>query len=413
MTAHTAVRDEYDICIVGGGMVGASMALALAPGRASIALIEAVAPQSDDQPSYDQRGLALSLSSRRILEHLDVWDSVSLAAHPIRRVHVSRQGRFGRVQLDARMLGLDALGHVVLARCLGEALFQALRGRASVDLVCPGRVRDAASGAEGVRLEVDTGDGLRQMRCRLMVVADGTHSSVRGLLGMGTQVRDYRQTALVGIVTPVRHHQDTAYERFAPGGPLALLPMADGHCVAVVCVANAALAEWSALDDDGFLARLDVAWGRRFGGFTRAGPRRSYPLQLMRADAQRGDRVVLLGNAAHTIHPNGAQGFNLGVRDVAGLAEQLNRALREGDDPGDRRVLDAYLHARRADQGRVIGFSDLIATLYSSGWSAASLVGGAGMLLTSMVPPLRRALLLHGTGLYGRQPAWVRGAVTP
>ena len=407
------MRDEYDICVVGGGMVGASMALALAPSGARIALIEAVAPQSDAQPSFDQRGLALSLASRRVLEHLGVWDEAGLCAHPIRRVHVSRQGRYGRVQLDAQMLGVDALGHVVLAQRLGGVLFQALRAPTCVDLVCPARVRDAVAGDAAVSLSVESDDGLRHLRCRLLVVADGTHSSVRGLLGIGARCRDYGQTALVAGVTPARHHEDTAYERFTPGGPLALLPMQDGRCAAVVSVANAALAEWSALDDGKFLARLDEAWGRRFGGFTRISARRSYPLVLLHADTQVADRIVLLGNAAHTIHPNGAQGFNLGIRDVAGLAEQLNAALRAGGDPGDRSVLDAYLDARRADQRRVIGSSDLIATLYSSESCAAGLVGGAGMLLTSIVPPLRRALLRHGTGLYGRQPAWVRGALMP
>lgn len=404
------MRDAYDIGIVGGGMVGASMALALGAGRASIALIEFIPPQSDVQPSYDERGLALSLASSRILGKLGVWDAVQTAANPIRRVHVSQQGRFGRVQLDAEMLGLNALGHVVLARRLGEALFNGLRGAANVDVLCPAQVRNASAVRDAVTLEVAAGGVEKELRCRLLIIADGTHSGLRARLGIGTQSRDYGQTALVASVTPTRHHNDTAYERFTGGGPLALLPLPGGRCAAVYSVGNEVLEEYSQLDDEAFLARLDAAWGRRFGGFTQAGPRRSYPLLMVQADTQVLERVVLLGNAAHTIHPNGAQGFNLSIRDVAGLAEHLNAALQGGRDPGERAVLGAYLDSRRADQRRVARFSDGVANLFcSESWAAIS-ARTAALLLTDTVPQLKRALLRHGTGLYGRQPAWVRGA---
>lgn len=407
------MRDEYDIGIVGGGMVGASMALALRATCARVVLIESIPPRSDTQPSYDDRGIALSLASCRIMEKLGVWDAVQSSANPIRRVHVSQQGCFGRVQLDATTLGLDALGHVVLARRLGEALYQGLRDAAHVELLCPARVECATPDPDAVTLTVrmDRGDGM--LRCRLLIAADGTQSRLREQLGIRSQNRDYGQTALVASVKPARHHDDTAYERFTPGGPLALLPLRDGRCVAVFSVANAMLEEYSRMDDDAFLARLDAAWSRRLGGFTQAGPRRSYPLVMMQAETQILDRVVLLGNAAHTIHPNGAQGFNLGMRDIAGLAEHVNAALQAGRDPGKRAVLSTYLTSRSADQRRVVEFSDGVARLYCCGHWAATPVRTAAMLLADTVPPLKRALLRHGTGLYGRQPAWVRGATVP
>lgn len=407
------MREQYDIGIVGGGMVGASLAVALGRERAGVALIESVPPRSSMQPSYDDRGLALSFTTCAILERLGLWSEVSSAANPIRRIHVSEQGRFGCVRLDAGRLGLDALGHVVIARLLGNALYQALARVNNVDMLCPARVESVSLGRRAVTLVIAGNEGRRSLRCRLLVVADGTGSSLRSLLGIGVCRRDYGQSALVANASPARHHEDTAYERFSPEGPLALLPLRDGQCVAVLAVRNPDLEAYTRLGAAEFLARLNSRFGRRLGGFNSIGARRSYPLTLVRAKQQVLDRVVLLGNAAHTIHPNGAQGFNLALRDVAGLAEQLSAALAAGEDPGKRRILDAYLNERRADQERVIRFSDNIARLYYNEQCAKMLVRNAVLLLTSLLPPLDRVLSRYGTGLIGRQPAWVREAALP
>ena len=401
------MHTDYDVAIVGGGMVGASLACALAGGPLRVALIEAVAAESDQQPSYDDRGLSLSLASRRILEGLSLWPSLAPAATPIEHIHVSDRGRFGFVRLHAADMGQPALGYVVPARELGRALLQGVSDAPNVDFLCPARVAAAQPGAEGVRLQLQDADPVAGLHCRLLVVADGTRSPLRESLGIPVATRDYYQAAIVATVTPQRPHRNWAYERFTDTGPLALLPLKDWRCVLVHAVPAGEARAWMELGDEEFLARAEARFGRRLGRLLKVGTRKSYPLLKVEAQAQVQGRVLLLGNAAHTLHPNGAQGFNLGLRDVAGLAEHLAAAAHT--DPGARHLLEDYVASRRADQRRILRFSDGLATLFYNNHPAKILLRDTGMLLTDLLPGLKKEIMRLGMGMAGRQPALVLG----
>ena len=400
-------QHEFDVIIAGGGLTGASLALAAGAGR--IALIEAVPPTSVSQPSYDDRGLALALSSQRILHALGVWDAVRRVATPIEHIHISDQHRFGAVRLHAEEMGMPALGYVVLARSLGQALMQMVNTTPAIEFICPARVTGVVNGPGQTEVTLVQGGKERTISGRLLVVADGTDSHLRAMLGINITRKDYHQTAIVTNVTPDKVHNNTAWERFTPEGPVALLPLPDHRCSVVFTVNSTDTERYLAMDEDDFLYSLYSRFSARLGLFRRLGARRSYSLQSVLAVEQVRERIVLLGNSAHTLHPNGAQGFNLCLRDVAGLAEVLAPVLRAGDDPGALSLLQDYQANRAADQKRTGCFSDGLATLFYSDLPHKVLMRHAGMLLLNLCPPWKRTLARMGTGLYGKQPALVRG----
>lgn len=401
---------EFDVIIAGGGLTGASLALALAPAAGRIALIEAVPPAADWQPSYDERGLALAISSQRILYGLGVWGAINPAATPVEQIHVSDQYHFGVVRLQAEELRLPALGYIVLARALGNALMQKINATPAIEFICPARVTGVVTGPgeTEVTLVRDGHEGI--ITGRLLVAADGASSRLRDMLGISTICKDYHQTAIVTNVTPDKAHNNTAWERFTREGPVALLPLPDNHCSLVFTVPAIDADRYLAMNDDNFLSCLQSRFGTRLGSFRHLGVRKHYPLQFLQAADQIRDRSVLLGNAAHTLHPNGAQGFNLCLRDVAGLAEVLAPVLRAGGDPGAWHLLQSYQANRAADQRRVACFVDGLATLFYSDLPHKVLFRNFGMLLLNLCPPWKRLLVRMGTGLHGRQPALVRGA---
>lgn len=400
---------DYDVLIIGGGMVGASLACALASQPLRIGVVEAVPFQDEGQPSYDDRGLALALSSQRVLAALGLWDRISEEANPIRRVHVSDRGHFGFVRMDAGMVGVDALGYVVLARLLGKVLSENLISFANVDLFCPARLHAIHLGEERVELSVQLNGDCVSLKTRLVVGADGTNSKVRQALGTETRERDYGQTAIVANVTLERPHRDTAYERFTETGPLALLPLSDGCSALVWTVASAEADRILAMDEQSCLSNLEKCFGGRLGRFLRIGQRKSYPLCMIEAEQQAGPRIVVLGNAAHTVHPNAAQGFNLGLRDVAALAEVISDAIRAGEDPGSEQCLKQYVASRRSDQRRVIAFTNGLASLFYNDYLSRIMVRDIGMLAVDLIPPLKRQFMRQAMGLFGRQPRLVRG----
>jgi len=400
---------DYDIIIAGGGMVGASLACALHEENSRIAVIEPVSPRTLDQPSYDDRGLALSLASQRILAGLGLWRSVSGSANPIRHIHVSDRHHFGFVRLDAEMMQLQALGYVVIARELGRVLLDHLAKAKTIDVFCPATVNGVNLESDHTKVDIDVGGDKKTLTSRLMIVADGTHSEVREMIGIHSQIKDYQQTAIVTNVTPGNEHHDTAYERFTDSGPLALLPLTGKRCVVVFTVNTQDAEHYISMNDDAFISALQVRFGRRLGKFQRIGSRKSYPIIRLEADGHVAERAVLLGNSAHTIHPNGAQGFNLGLRDVAGLAEVLVPALREGVDVGRQHLLQRYMNLRRHDQHCVMQFSDGLASLFYNDLPHKVIGRNLGMLLTDMMPTLKRSFLHRMTGLHGKQPALVRG----
>lgn len=395
------MRPDYDVAIAGGGPAGLCLALALSGSGHRVLLIEAAAAAA-----ADQRGLALAPASTRILAGLGVWDAIRPQATPIRKLHVSEAGRFGCVRLDASEFGLEALGHVVPAAELVRLLAQAVSACGNVTVLRPARVTGILQ-EHGVSSFDVEGGVTQRLHSRLLVAADGTRSALRDLLGIAATEYDYGQSAIVTTVTPVRDHEGTAFERFSPAGPTALLPQADGRCTAILGVPAGRAAAHLAMNDEEFLETLDQRSGRRLGGFCAVAARAAWPLRRVLAERQLQGRVLLLGNAAHTLHPNAAQGLNLALRDIAGLAELLVTA----PDPGADGLLQAYVAARLPDQRRVAGFTHGIARLFYTDQCLPAALRRAAMLLSERMPPLRRALLRHGSGLAGRQPRSVRGAM--
>ena len=287
------MQQDYDIVIAGGGMVGASLALALASTRLRVAVLEPVAASAEQQPSYDDRGIALSLSSQRIFRGLGVWPAVSGQANPIRNIHVSDRGHFGKVRMAAEELGLDSLGHVVIARELGGVLLQRLREQSNVDFLCPASLQQFSQSADGVRLQVQSEEGETTLVCRLLVAADGTDSGVRRELAIATREYDYQQSLIVCNVSTEKPHADTAYERFTEDGPLALLPLRSNKCVLVFSCAGDRVSHFMTMKDEAFLEEVAQRMGKRLGRFYKLGTRRSYPVKSVLADQQVTGRVLL------------------------------------------------------------------------------------------------------------------------
>jgi 2-octaprenyl-6-methoxyphenol hydroxylase len=403
------MQPDYDCLIIGGGLVGASLACALQGQDLRIGLIEAVPMQADSQPSYDDRGLVIAPASQRILSALGVWPTLLPAATAIQRIHVSDRGHFGFTRLDALTMGVDALGHVVVARDIGLALTTQIAGQANVDFLCPARVEQVSVFEPYAQVSVTQGEQTSTLTARLLIVADGGDSAVRRQLGVDTEEHDYGQTAVVANVTPARNHEGVAFERFTADGPLAVLPLVGHRCVVVWAMPTAAASDLLHCEEAQFLSELSARFGYRLGRFLKVGRRRAYPLKQILAKQQVGPRFAIIGNAAHTIHPNAAQGLNLGLRDAAALAECMARTVTEHGDIGSLAMLNAYAGSRSRDQDRVVRFSDGLTQLFYNDFMPLVGVRNLAMLAIDLVPPLKRALVRRAMGLTGRQPRLVRG----
>jgi len=403
------VSEKFDIAIVGGGMVGASLAVSLEGLGLRVALIEAVPNDSASQPSFDERTTALSNGSRRILETLGVWAAVSGTATPIRKIHVSDQGRFGFARVDAAEQGLAAMGYVVPNRSLGAALWARLSRSENLRVFCPAHVTRVHPTDRSVELVISA-PGTEVIEAHLVVAADGAQSAVRSAFGVAAEVRDYEQTAVITAVLPQRFHEYVAYERFTATGPMALLPLADGRCTLVLTlkpdVAKAALA-WS---DEEFIAEVQRRFGFRLGRFLKVGRRVPYPLSLTRSDRLSSGRCVIVGNAAQGLHPVAGMGFNLGLRDAASLAELVADNQRaQHPDLGGGIVQADYDAWRAADRGGIIAFTDGLIRVFSNPLGAVQRLRNLGLLAFDVLPPAKSALSRLSTGASSRIPKLARG----
>jgi 2-octaprenyl-6-methoxyphenol hydroxylase len=409
---RSAITQPVDVAIVGGGMVGASLGAALAPLGLKVALVEAIAHDSASQPSFDERTTALSNGSRRILETLGVWSDVQAQATPIRKIHVSEQGRFGFARIDAAEQGLTAMGHVVPNRALGAALWPRLRASGGIHIHCPAQVSRVAPGERSVALEIAHAGGTAAIDARLVVAADGAQSAVRSAFGVDAESRDYGQTAVITTVLPQRFHEHVAYERFTPAGPLALLPLEGGHCTLVLTLSKAMAESAMMWSDDEFLAELQRRFGFRLGRFLKVGRRAAYPLALTRAARTSAGRCVIIGNAAQGLHPVAGMGFNLGLRDVASLAELIAERRQETHfDAGAESLLAEYDAWRAADRGGVIAFTDGLVRMFANPLRVVRGLRNAGLLAFDLLPPAKAALSRLSTGAGGgaRVPKLARG----
>jgi 2-octaprenyl-6-methoxyphenol hydroxylase len=404
----------YDVAIVGGGMVGATLAVALAPLNLRVALIEAIPHNAAAQPSFDERTTALSNGSRRILEAIGVWSALDAAATPIAKIHVSDQGRFGFARVDASEQGLKAMGYVLPNRALGSALWSRLSSQ-DIKVFCPAVLSGLRANDEAVKIEITEAGAKIAIDAKLIVAADGAQSVVRSAFGVAAEVRDYGQTAVITTVLPQRFHDNVAYERFTPEGPLALLPLDGGRCTLVLTLAKDAAQSALAWSDQEFLAEVQRRFGFRLGRFLKVGRRVPYPLSLTQSERTSAPRCVIIGNAAQGLHPVAGMGFNLGLRDVASLAELIaENALGDADarkyaDPGNAQLLREYDAWRRADRGGVIAFTDGLVRMFSNPLSLVARVRNLGLLAFDLLPPAKSALSRLSTGGGGRVPKLARG----
>lgn len=400
---------EVDLAIVGGGLVGASLALALRATDLRVALIEGVAPDAASQPSFDDRTTALGNGTRRVFESLGVWSAMANEAAPIRQIHVSDAGRAGFARLEAREHDIDAFGYVITNRSMGRALNAALAEHVSLERRMPARCTAVAFGEEGVVLNTEPGE--QPLRARLVVAADGANSLVRSAAGLEASVEDYQQVAIVAHVASSRAADGTAYERFTPTGPFAVLPLHNGHYGIVWTLSPSAAEEVLALSDADYLARLQTAFGWRIGRLLRVGRRQAYPLRLTRAAAVTAERCVLIGNAAQALHPVAGQGFNLGLRDAVTLAELLTDAKRDDDgvDIGSAAVLAEFARRRSADREGIIDFTDRLVKLFGDQRPGVPLLRDIGLLLFDLSPTAKQAMSRLSWGFAGRTPRLARG----
>jgi 2-octaprenyl-6-methoxyphenol hydroxylase len=402
---------SYDLAIVGGGLVGASLALSLAPLGLRIALLEAVTPATGAQhPSFDERTTALANGTVRAFRTLGTWDRMAREAAPIRRIHVSDQGRFGAARIDASEQGLDALGYVVPNRAIGAALWHGLERHANVEVAAPARVTgsDLTCDARSVRYELDGAS--RTLQAKLVVAADGIHSLVRGQSGIGADHVDYEQTAITAVMVAQRFHDHVAYERFTETGPIAILPLTDGRCGMVWTVRPADAGRLLALPDDAFIAEFQRAFGYRLGRFLRVGQRASYPLALSQAERHVAQRIAVVGNAAQGLHPIAGQGFNLGLRDAMSLAEVIADRRQDGQrDAGSSDVLDDYAQWRETDRRRIVAFTDGLVRAFSTPLGVLRGLRTLGILAFDVLPPAKSALARLSVGAAARVPRLARG----
>ena len=389
------------VLIVGGGLVGASLAIALDMVGCRVTMVEAVAARTDQQPSYDERNLALARATVNGLEAIGVWPLVAARATAIRHIHVSRAGEFGSARLDAARHGVDALGWTLPARELGAALLQSLEQCQRLVRLAPASLVGLEKHGEGWRAQIRQGQQLQKIDAALLVGADGTESFVRSQLGIGVDTHDYAQTVFVCTVTPERDPAHRAWERFSDEGPIALLPLGERRCGLVLTVSTEQAEHVAAMDDDAFVALAQERFGWRLGRLSRPGKRQSYPIRRVAAQALTATRAVLVGNAAQTVHPIGAQGFNLGLRDALTLAELVAVA----DDPGAPALLARYVAQRTPDREGTMTMSHDLVRFACMPQPLLAPLRSLALIAYDRLPPLQRALARRGMGFSRRTAA--------
>lgn len=396
---------ECDILIVGGGMTGVALALALGQLPLKVIVIEARSPDREGA-NEDDRSLTLSPSSRRLFEAIGMWPTLAdCGPMAIREIHISDAGPLsGTVHLNAHDLGVDALGYVFENKALSRALLAALPQSDRLTWFAPASIAGYDDRGSHLVVRANQGEETFEIHCRLMVGSDGTSSRVRELAGIRVRATDYGQTALVARFTPEFPAPMIAFERFTPSGPLAVLPRSGGHCGLVLSVSSQDAGRLNT-NAPAVRALAEARFGSRLGRFQELGSPRSFPLRRVMATSVTAPRVALIGNAAHTLHPVAAQGLNLGLRDVAALAEMLEHGC---DDPGAPSLLREYAKRRRHDILATSVLTHALVRLFSNRIPGLGLARRAGLALTDALPGIKADLALRTMGLAGRLPPLLR-----
>ncbi|MDG9948850.1 2-octaprenyl-6-methoxyphenyl hydroxylase [Acinetobacter ursingii] len=396
------------VIIVGGGMVGLSLALMLAKQNIAVQLLEAIRYPNyeDDQlapyhSSFDARNTALSRRSVMIYQQLGLWDALQQHATPILQVHITEQGSFGKARLVAEQEKVESFGQVIENAWLGRVLLTQVRQQALIELIDGVEVTSLEQDQQQVTIRALRDQETLELQTQLLIAADGRDSFCRQAIGVGVDVHDYDQVAIVTAVQTSKPHNHVGFERFSALGPLALLPLPGEFRRSVVWpVKKGTEAEWLGEENDQhFLDALQQTYGDRAGKFEKTGKRFSYPLSQVLAHKQAVGRVVLMGNAAHTIHPVAGQGFNLCLRDADVLVRFLTQHLTQSDDIGDPENLLAYEQSRLKDQQRVIKFCDSVVRGFSNQNPVLKLLRNTGLVAFDVVPGIKPLVANYAMGL--------------
>jgi 2-octaprenyl-6-methoxyphenol hydroxylase len=427
----TLTKNNFDLIIIGGGLAGASLACALRHvvlrhATLKIALVEAHPLNTDSQPSYDDRTVALSYGSRCIFDGLGLWPSLAPYAEAINNIHISDRGHFGVTRLSKEQEGVEALGYVLENRNIGLQLYAVINNSPNIHLFCPAQLKTLQQDSQQVSVEIVTDsheDGKRQkLNAKLLVAADGNNSQVMKLLAIGSSRKSYNQVALISNVTPGNKHNNVAYERFTDTGPLALLPMLQNRCSLVWTLDPEQADYLYALDEADFLQQLQQRFGYRLGQFKKTGKRQLYPLFLQSATQMVQGRVALIGNAAHSVHPVAGQGFNLALRDIALLCELIvdslpkpqqkspaDSSINSAVDIGTQTLLQSYARLREDDIRRVYGFTDTLVKIFSNNITALAHLRSLGLFLVDVLPDIKHQLAAQNMGRSGHLSRLNRG----
>ena len=401
---------NYDLVIVGGGMVGISLALLLAQQQSDwkVLLLEAQAYDNsnnhNNHPSFDSRSTALSWSSRKIFQAAGLWSELESHTSAIKNIHVSDRGHIGLTRISADEAGVDALGYVIENRWIGNVLLKKFTATA-VEIMAPERVAKITPLKSGVRLNLEkSGEAIETS---LLVIADGANSQTAQKLGIHSDKKPYGQQGIIANIALQDAHNGVAYERFTDQGPMAMLPLPDfdgsPRCALVWTQPPERAAELMTATDKDFLQALQESFGYRMGMVEKVGERVAYPLALTTASEQVRRNIVVLGNAAHSLHPVAGQGFNLSLRDVATLADVLGKAKSAGTDFSSLETLERYQQQQLADQQNTLMFSDNLPKLFAQASSVVALGRNSGLVMMDLLPSLRSRFAKFGMGMANKE----------
>lgn len=390
---------EYDVVIIGGGMVGASLVAALKnhPEK-KIAVVEAYPVESSSQPSFDDRSIALSYGSRRIWEAMGLWSLLETEIEAIKSIHVSDKGHLGATRLHHTEESVEALGYVAENKVIGRVLMKEIESLKHVDWICPARIQSLEQDENSVTIKVKTEKEEILLKSKLLVAADGVQSVTRELAGIGVIQEDYQQTAVIANVQTDQLHHGVAYERFTHTGPVAFLPMTENrYSVVWTCQREESLRIMN-LSDAEFVDELQQHFGFRAGNIQKTGERFSYPLMYTESEQITKGRVVIVGNAAHALHPVAGQGYNLALRDVAELAELIVNS----EDPGHNLLLAEYHVKRLKDMHTIYRITDSLVKVFSNKIYALGHLRAMGLISVNLASPVRSLMARQSMGLLGR-----------
>ena len=399
---------QQEVIIVGGGMVGLSLALMLAKTNIAVKLLEAIKyPNYDDanlapyHSSFDARNSALSRRSVQIYQELGLWNALQEHATPILEVNITEQGGFGKARLKAGQEKVESFGQVIENAWLGRVLLTEVKQQPLIELIDGVQVTSLIQDTDFAYIEAKRGDYTHKLQSKLVIAADGRDSFCRQALGIGASVHDYDQVAIVTTVQTSKPHEHVGFERFSPLGPLALLPLPGEYRRSVVWpVKKGTEGEWLGDENDQhFLDALQQTYGDRAGKFQKTGKRFSFPLSQVLAEKQAVGRVVLMGNAAHTIHPVAGQGFNLCMRDAYVLVRYLKEQIEKNADVGDAKVLQDYEKSRLTDQKRVIKFCDSVVRGFSNQNPVLKFIRNSGLVAFETIPGFKPLVASYAMGL--------------